>query len=792
MRPRPTTALLIVILAALTVPARSATRIVNVGPNQSLTFVDMQSNTSTTTIFVGDTVQWIWQGNHHSTTSGSCATGTCQPDAIWDSGIHDAPNTFSFTFTQAGSFPYFCRVHGTTFLMRGKVVVASPADFKLQILNPNLTAFPNQSASFQGNLTSLNGYSNAVTVSCGVPHPANCGMATVTPTPGGTVFSIAASDSNVTTFNFALNAVGSDANKTSHAQAVLLTVSDFGVAASGTVTAPPTGTSSTLPFTVQSLNGFSGTVTLACAVAPTNTSCNFSPSANVAVSGSDVPVSLTVTTAGAAIADSTVSITANSAGGTQKSANFTLSVVDIGLTTPSPSTLTTDPTTISPSAGFSVTAAGSFAGAVTLSCLGLPAGASCNFSPSTPVHPTPASPVPVSVQIVTAGVAAGTLNLQIAADSPGLNEKTQNLTVQVQDYAEAFANPIVAVFPGGIAQFNGTLTALNGYSQSVALSCISAPAACGFSPGANVVPTGAGAGFSASIATTGATVPQDYPFQLQGLGSDPGATMHAQSLTMRVIDFTLGALTGLASGNNLNVTQGNPSSPLSFTITPKGQFVGTITLSCSGLPTGASCDFSPGSVIAPKAGQTINVSVVVTTGIAAAGTSSVTISATATGTTTAKTQPAFTLNIAAGGVTTNLNIMQAVTKPGPNSPAGVGTNVILTSTVSNLSGASPVQATLIVIFTQPVSVVNAGGASGASCSQSGVVTDTVTCTFPSANGSPLAVPITVQAPFARSFGATAFVSSADTDSDPSDNAFGNVVEIRLRPLSRNGLPIANP
>jgi hypothetical protein len=92
---------------------------VQVGPGGSMSFVDQTSGTSTTTIHMGDTVQWVWISGIHSTTSGTC-TGACTPDGRWDSGVGSGM-TFSHTFTQAGSFPYFCQVHQS--LMQGMVVV---------------------------------------------------------------------------------------------------------------------------------------------------------------------------------------------------------------------------------------------------------------------------------------------------------------------------------------------------------------------------------------------------------------------------------------------------------------------------------------------------------------------------------------------------------------------------------------------------------------------------------------------------------------------------------------------
>lgn len=92
---------------------------VQVGPGGGMSFVDQTSGTSTTTIHVGDTVQWVWVSGIHSTTSGTCA-GACTSDGRWNSGTGSGM-TFSHTFTQAGSFPYFCIVHQS--LMQGMVVV---------------------------------------------------------------------------------------------------------------------------------------------------------------------------------------------------------------------------------------------------------------------------------------------------------------------------------------------------------------------------------------------------------------------------------------------------------------------------------------------------------------------------------------------------------------------------------------------------------------------------------------------------------------------------------------------
>jgi plastocyanin len=64
------------------------------------------------TINVGDTIRWVWVDGFHSTTA---AAG--QAD-FWNSGNQSPstppapPVTFDHTFTKAGTFGYYCDIHG--------------------------------------------------------------------------------------------------------------------------------------------------------------------------------------------------------------------------------------------------------------------------------------------------------------------------------------------------------------------------------------------------------------------------------------------------------------------------------------------------------------------------------------------------------------------------------------------------------------------------------------------------------------------------------------------------------
>jgi plastocyanin len=96
----------------------------NVSMNDQLQFVPQ-----VVTINVGDTVKWTNTGEVnlailHTSTSGDGGPGS---GAIWDSDNQFpdgmAPgDMFQFTFNQAGSFPYFCRIHGAV-VMSGTVNV---------------------------------------------------------------------------------------------------------------------------------------------------------------------------------------------------------------------------------------------------------------------------------------------------------------------------------------------------------------------------------------------------------------------------------------------------------------------------------------------------------------------------------------------------------------------------------------------------------------------------------------------------------------------------------------------
>jgi len=128
---------------------------------------------ATQSIFVGDTIHWVWDGGFHSTTSGTCsALFTCTGDGIWDSGITGTiGNTFDFTFSTAGTFPYYCRQH--LGMMTGTIVVKPPAQY--HTVTPCRVADTRGAAGPYGGPSLAGGGSRTFVIAgqCGVPPTAS-------------------------------------------------------------------------------------------------------------------------------------------------------------------------------------------------------------------------------------------------------------------------------------------------------------------------------------------------------------------------------------------------------------------------------------------------------------------------------------------------------------------------------------------------------------------------------------------------------------------------------------------
>ncbi len=83
-----------------------------VGSTVAVSIVDFAFDAPTVEIPMGTTVTW--------TNTGKIIHTTTSKDKLWDSAIMNPGDTFSYTFTEAGTFDYWCTLHPN---MLGTIVV---------------------------------------------------------------------------------------------------------------------------------------------------------------------------------------------------------------------------------------------------------------------------------------------------------------------------------------------------------------------------------------------------------------------------------------------------------------------------------------------------------------------------------------------------------------------------------------------------------------------------------------------------------------------------------------------
>jgi hypothetical protein len=294
-------------------------------------------------------------------------------------------------------------------------------------------------------------------------------------------------------------------------------------------------------------------------------------------------------------------------------AAVTLHVVDFNLTAPSPNSLTVGQGGTSGTSTFQVTAVGSFAGTVTLSCsAGLPTGAACVFSPSSSVSPTSSSPVTVRLTVTAAAgtPAGGPVTVTISAMTAGAPAaKTQTLGLTVTAPAPSYTIALTAT-PNttGVNQnvtWNGTLKAVNGYSGSVTLTCTGAVPGTWWITPTTLTPTAAGAPFTVTL---GSATAGTFNFAIQG--TDGTLTQATPTETLTVTGTTAGFTWTDTGSTSVTVLAGQNAS-YTFAAVPVGggTFSSAVSFACSGLPLltsggpGAQCVFNP-TTIAAGAGTT--------------------------------------------------------------------------------------------------------------------------------------------------------------------------------------------
>src|SRR6185369_4584239 len=337
------------------------------------------------------------------------------------------------------------------------------------------------------------------------------------------------------------------------------------------------------------------------------------PDANLTVSTSGTNGAITVATVAGQTGSAVITVSTTD-GLWSNSQTFNVIVPDFTVASSAPQTANAGD-----SAAYTVDVGslGGFSDAVALSATGLPPGATATF---TPASVTGAGSSALSINTSTS-TPAGTYNITIAGTSGNLTRST-TVTLDVMDFAVSAIPSSQAVIVGNSISYTASVVASNGFSGTVAwtISGLPAGAAADFSP-ANVN----GSGDSVLSVSTALNTPSGiYPLTLTGTS---GGLSHSTSVTLVVSDFSV-----IATPSSQTVTVGNSATYTANAVATNG-FGGTVTWTVSGLPNGATADFSPASVT----GSGSSTLTVATSGTTPSGSYTLTVTGTSGGVVHSKT-----------------------------------------------------------------------------------------------------------------------------------------------------------
>src|SRR5271157_2300518 len=156
----------------------------------------------------------------------------------------------------------------------------------------------------------------------------------------------------------------------------------------------------------------------------------------------------------------------------------------------------------------------------------------------------------------------------------------------------------VSITQGNQGTSTITTTISGGFDSAISLSTSGVPSGATVSFNPSTIPA-PGAGNSTMTITVGSSTPVGtYPITVTGTG---GGIQQNTTVTLTVT--TAGSNFSIsASPASLNVVQGNQGTS-TITTTISGGFNSSISLSASGVPSGTTVSFNPGTVPAPGAGN---------------------------------------------------------------------------------------------------------------------------------------------------------------------------------------------
>jgi uncharacterized membrane protein len=616
----------------------------------------------------------------------SGATCSLSPSQI-DFGSSSAPATTSLivdtsTSTTAQNYNIVVKGtdHSTPSITSQTSVLLAVTDFSLSSNPTSQTVTGGTDATYTITANALDGFAGTVNLSVGTTCPTGltCTFGSTSISAGSsTNLTVSGTDSITTSSTFTITVTGTSGGLT-HTTNASLTVNppppDFSVSAtpgSQTVTA---GTGATYTVTITPSGGFTGNVTLNASGFPSGVTVGFSP--NPATSTSNMTVATDTSTAGG-----TYTLTITGTSGTL-SHNTTVTLVvnasssgDFSLSaSPSSQTVTQGSGT---SYGVTIIASGGFSGTVGFSVSGLPSGAGSTFNP-TSVNGSGSTTMSVTTG---ASTPTGTYPLTITGTSGSLSHTTQVALVinpaANPDFALSAASATITVPVNSSNTDLITVTPSGSFTGNVSLSLSGLPRRTSSSFSVNPISiTSTSAGSSIlTISTSRNATTGTYGLALTATSGTLSKTINLTLIvgTPPTPDFSISA-----SPSSQTVTSGSGTS-YTVSISGSGGFSDNVTLSASGLPSGANATFSLDPIAGGSGSSTMNVTT--TSGTTPDGTYTLTVTGTS-GSLTHSTTVTLVVGTAAGGD------FSLSASPGNNTLRGGGT-ATYTINVTPASGANP-------------------------------------------------------------------------------------------------------
>ncbi len=543
-------------------------------------------------------------------TSGSSTLSCISPTA----------GTFTVTVTGAsGSLTHSATVMVT---IRDFTVTASPT---------TLAILASSTATSTMTVAPINGFAGTVTLTSTVS-PADL---TCTLSPN----SIVLGASQASTFScsgsagvYTITVTGSSSSIT-HTATVTVTVQDFTISASQTSISIAQSGSASSTVTINAVNGFSGVVSLTSTVSPTGLTCTLTPT-SVTDSGTS-----TLNCTGSIPGAFNV-IVAGTIGSLSHTTAITVTVTVVSQPDFTVAASSTSVSVLADAVGnftITVTPVNGFTGNVSLTSTLSPTGLACTLTPSSIVLST------TQRSILSCSGPAGTYPVTVTGTSGSLTHfATATYTVTDFTISAGAVTPNPQILAGSIGASTITMTALNGFTGTVALS-VSAATPGGLS--CTLIPSSVVFGTTpqTSPMQCSATAAGDYTVTVKGTS---GTLSHASaSILFHMVDFTINArppTISFAAGD---------SSTSDVALSGVNGFSGVVVLTSSASPSSLTCSLSPTNVTGSgTAVLTCSGSTTAMFGVTVAGTSG-SLSHSVTVTVTVNSQPDFIISANPAGVT---------------------------------------------------------------------------------------------------------------------------------------------